>query len=249
MNKLDKVQSEKFNPAIEAPYIKTYLQKYILLKISSGDWKSGEWLPSENELSKRFECSRLTSRSALQSLVYSGVLEAVHGKGYIVSPLIEKTLFSSTGVTYQKTHSTVKILDNWKEVLSEDWLDSFEHKDNFLSETHKFEKIYYNGNEKLVHQFSFVNKNEVFELDIAKINDSFVKYMTWYGIVITSTVEKILFDNTFPKLNNIAKEMGWANDFPIMLNIIKTSNNWIEISVKIINKKHFNFVRARRVII
>lgn len=53
--------------------------------IRSGKWKPGDKLPSENELSKQFDVSRNTLRSALQKLKGMGVIVTHQGQGTFVS--------------------------------------------------------------------------------------------------------------------------------------------------------------------
>lgn len=56
----------------------------LLDKIKSGDWKSGEKLPSENELCKILNVSRVTVRAAIQRLQSLGLVEAKQGKGTFI---------------------------------------------------------------------------------------------------------------------------------------------------------------------
>jgi GntR family transcriptional repressor for pyruvate dehydrogenase complex len=59
---------------------------YIKKNIRKGTWQIGEKLPSENELCKLLNVSRVSVRSALQQFVALGILESVHGKGtFLVS--------------------------------------------------------------------------------------------------------------------------------------------------------------------
>lgn len=58
--------------------------------IISGEWGLGERIPSENELSRQFEVSRNTIRSAIQHMRALGMLGARHGQGtYVVSSISE----------------------------------------------------------------------------------------------------------------------------------------------------------------
>lgn len=59
-----------------------YLQ--ILDLIKNGEFKSGERLPTENELSKRFSSSRNTVRMALNRLRTMGIIDTIHGDGSYV---------------------------------------------------------------------------------------------------------------------------------------------------------------------
>jgi GntR family transcriptional regulator len=63
-----------------------YYQLYKLLKsrIENGEFKVGDYLPSENTLANYYNVSRLTVRQALSKLVESGLVEKRRGKGSLV---------------------------------------------------------------------------------------------------------------------------------------------------------------------
>ncbi len=60
------------------------VEKLIKNYIESGDWKSGEKIPSEQELCKMFDVSRNTVRKAISDLIEEGILYIEHGKGTFV---------------------------------------------------------------------------------------------------------------------------------------------------------------------
>jgi len=64
-----------------------YQKLYALLKsqIQVGNYKEGDLLPSENELSATHKIARMTVRRALQELASEGYIRKVKGKGSIVS--------------------------------------------------------------------------------------------------------------------------------------------------------------------
>ena len=63
------------------------MKKYILIhdslkkQIQLGDYKKGDFLPSENDLCKTFSITRTTARKALDELLKEGFIERLHGKG------------------------------------------------------------------------------------------------------------------------------------------------------------------------
>jgi len=67
-------------------HIPLYIQlgRIIREKIVSGEFKEGEAIPSETELTKQYRITRTTVRKAISSLVQEGLLELVHGKGTFV---------------------------------------------------------------------------------------------------------------------------------------------------------------------
>lgn len=55
--------------------------KWIDDQIKAGKFKSGEKLPSENDLAKKFDMSRQTVRRAIEILEHKGVLKRIKGSG------------------------------------------------------------------------------------------------------------------------------------------------------------------------
>ncbi|MGD1895680.1 MAG: GntR family transcriptional regulator [Phormidesmis sp.] len=55
-------------------------------QIEAGDYVSGEKLPSEHELMKTFQVSRITVRQAIANLVNQGLVSSQQGKGVFVVP-------------------------------------------------------------------------------------------------------------------------------------------------------------------
>jgi|SRR5579875_371691 len=61
------------------------IRKHLLKQIRSGILKSGQLVPSEQELSSRLGVSRMTARQAIKSLCDLGVACSLRGKGTFVS--------------------------------------------------------------------------------------------------------------------------------------------------------------------
>ncbi len=59
----------------------------LFSSISSGEWKAGDRIPSENELTKILNVSRVSVRSALQRLSSLGIIETRRGEGSFVCEL------------------------------------------------------------------------------------------------------------------------------------------------------------------
>jgi GntR family transcriptional regulator, arabinose operon transcriptional repressor len=60
------------------------LSKVLRGQLTAGVLKSGDPLPSENELSKKFSVSRMTARAALLELEKEGLVDSIQGKGRFV---------------------------------------------------------------------------------------------------------------------------------------------------------------------
>ncbi len=61
------------------------LQRYILKKIKSGEWKSGQKIPNEKKLMEQFSFSKQTVRKVISHLNDLNVLYSIQGKGVYVS--------------------------------------------------------------------------------------------------------------------------------------------------------------------
>src|SRR5258708_39864193 len=76
------------------------LKEIIRERIRSGEWKPGELIPSERELSEQYKISRMTARQAITELVNEGMFYREQGKGTFVSRhKITQQLIRLTGFT------------------------------------------------------------------------------------------------------------------------------------------------------
>ena len=62
------------------------IRAFVLEKLASGEWATGERIPSETELTARFGASRMTVHHALKALSAEGWLRRVKGLGTFVAP-------------------------------------------------------------------------------------------------------------------------------------------------------------------
>lgn len=66
------------------------LENILLEMIESEELKPGDLIPSENELSKKYEISRMTAKKAIDSLTIKGLVERSQGKGTFVLGMEKK---------------------------------------------------------------------------------------------------------------------------------------------------------------
>jgi GntR family transcriptional regulator len=70
----------------KGPVPRYYQLKEIMReKMGSGEWKPGDLIPSERELSEQYGISRMTARQAITELVNEGLFYREQGKGTFVS--------------------------------------------------------------------------------------------------------------------------------------------------------------------
>ena len=61
------------------------LKELVLDEIKKGNYKEGDMIPTENEISEEFQISRTTVRQAITELVQEGWLYRVKSKGTFVT--------------------------------------------------------------------------------------------------------------------------------------------------------------------
>ena len=70
------------------------LKEYVAARIQDGTWPAGQRLPSENELVRQFEMSRMTVNRALRELAAQGAIVRVPGVGsFVAEAKPQSTLF------------------------------------------------------------------------------------------------------------------------------------------------------------
>ncbi|MEU7068713.1 GntR family transcriptional regulator [Streptomyces narbonensis] len=68
-------------------------------RISTGNLRAGERLPSETQLATHYEVSTPTLRNALALLQAEGLIEKVHGKGNFIRPPLRRITYAGGGRT------------------------------------------------------------------------------------------------------------------------------------------------------
>lgn len=75
------------------------ISNYIHKEIADGVYSNGEIMPSELEMQKKFDVSRITIRKAYKVLIEEGLLESIKGKGTFVNILEEDDWISLKSFT------------------------------------------------------------------------------------------------------------------------------------------------------
>lgn len=222
--------------------IKKTIQKYVTLKIVSGDWKKGEKVASENQLAIQFHCSRMTARNSLQELSSSGLLKAVQGKGYIVSDIADDLMLRSWASEHGATHTTLDVIptaDIDKTLLIKFSLEN----ENVIA----FIKKYFIENEMLAMQITFLNKGIVWKANYDGFRTSITKELLAQGIVIERNENQFRFIEPHELFSEHLRDLN-VSGTPLVEEI-KSDNNygWIERSLRITNSKYFkiSFIRNR----
>ena len=70
--------------ALDKKEIRQQVFEQLLSQITTGKWKPGEKIPSENELTSIMGVSRISVREAIQKLAAMDLVETYRGKGTFV---------------------------------------------------------------------------------------------------------------------------------------------------------------------
>lgn len=78
------------------------IEQSLMEKIQQGIFSEGQPLPSEQDLARLYNVSRMTARQALQRLKQNGYVITVHRKGtFVATPKIEKALITLQGFSQE----------------------------------------------------------------------------------------------------------------------------------------------------
>lgn len=93
--------AEKFDKRNIIP-LYSQIEQSLMEKIKKGILLEGELLPSEQDLARSYNVSRMTARQALHGLKQNGYVVSIRRKGtFVTTPKIEKTLISLQGFSQE----------------------------------------------------------------------------------------------------------------------------------------------------
>ena len=133
---------------------------YFKQKIESGEWKVGEKIPSENQLTQMLGVSRASVRSAMNQLIGIGVLESVHGKGtYLLDDQIEDNLGGNSRITAEDCRDVLKVLEFRRIVESEAcYMATLYQSDDLIVDLKKCLKTMIESKDVLLQTLNFIIK-------------------------------------------------------------------------------------------
>ena len=83
--------------------VSLYIQLMHIIKeqIHNGTYLEGEQIPTEGELSKMYNISRITIRRAIEELCQQGYLKKIQGKGtFVEAPKIYRKLEQDNNISF-----------------------------------------------------------------------------------------------------------------------------------------------------
>lgn len=158
-----------------------YIQlKMILKEMIENDYSPGELIPTEVELQKRFEISRITVRDAISELVNEGYLKRKRGKGTIVLPKkIEEPLSKIKSFTDEMKERgflpSTKSIDILITKAFDDVCKALNVKTG--EQVYKISRVRCADNEPIVYFETYMNMNMKIDLDINEYSDSLYEYL------------------------------------------------------------------------
>lgn len=97
-------------PAIKQPALAAQMMQALTTLILQGQVRSGQYLPSEAELSKQFDVSRSTVREAVSVLEARGLVQRRHGVGIVVTDRSQAAAVGSLTLLLQRRKTTLRDL-------------------------------------------------------------------------------------------------------------------------------------------
>lgn len=162
-------------------------------QIVKGQWPAGTKLPSEHELSKQLNVSRVSVRSALQMLVALGLLETRHGEGTYVRELSGDLYFNALFPLLALSQTNIfdvleyrRVMDPGAVVLATERAST----EDLL----ELERIYHQMEEYRGDYKAFAHADLEFHLTIAKAtrNPIFIKVNTIIRDILNASMEGIV---------------------------------------------------------
>jgi len=184
---------------------KLYIQltRIFLDEIKSGKWQLDQRIPSEEELCKKYDVSKITVRQAVNNLVSDGYLMKLQGKGtFVVSVLPIVGLAMKTQLTEEMFGKEVKFE---KEILFHGLIEPSQDIRSYLRTT---DKIYHFLCRRMV------NGNPAY------LDESFIPYQMLPEIenldIIHNSLYSVLQDKAVKKIFRVVQtiEIMQAGGYP-----------------------------------
>lgn len=97
--------------------IREQVFEQLLMKITMGEWKAGEKIPSENELSIAMGVSRISVREAIQKLDAINLVETFRGKGTYVKAFSTNNYLKSMTPMLCLSKGDIKSILEYRRIL------------------------------------------------------------------------------------------------------------------------------------
>jgi GntR family transcriptional regulator len=171
------------------------IESDIKTKINQGELKSGDLVPSENELKDQYNVSRMTVRQALNNLVNEGYLYRHKGKGTFISQRkIEKNIHGVRSFTEEMAATGRKVSNK---IISFEYIEaSLEIADKlFLNEKDEvifIERVRYGNDIPVLFEQLYIPAKLFKTITKENLTGSFYQYMEHeLGMQISHCIQSI----------------------------------------------------------
>ncbi len=225
--------------------------KYILLKIQSGDWSSGDKIPSERWFAIKFNTSKSLVHNILIKLVHNSVIESRSNTGYYVKPQDSANIIKSITYLQGKKPSTTKLIKEGETLFSKEDFKVFKSlnvekalisKFSYVTKTFEDDNNIING---LLHVGFNVNLIDLptSTLHHSTFSEGNLRFWSEHGIAISERDSLIKYEpNNFPNFFPNADHL--IVTYQIMYNF---ENNLLEIGKYIVPATDsMNIIKIRK---
>ncbi|MDD9148900.1 GntR family transcriptional regulator [Sporolactobacillus sp. CQH2019] len=209
-------------------YIPLYIQieNDLKFKINSGEWKPGDKIPPELELTKLYNVSRITIRNAIKDLVQDNYLHRERARGtFVLGPekITEKTTFSLVKSFTQEMRELGKTPITFdvkvKKIEADAFLAERLHL-NIGNPVLYLERLRGADNEVLTYSITHIPFREGYSLDEKNYFGSLYDYLTMFNIHINQQHEYVEAIKANRQLQSLLRVEA---DEPILKRVRQTS--------------------------
>lgn len=155
--------------ALDKKEIREQVFDQLLSQITTGKWKPGEKIPSENELTSIMGVSRISVREALQKLAAMDLVETYRGKGTFVKEFTTNNYLKSLTPMLLMTPGDILFVTEYRRILEVGIIDLYtrnitERDIVFLTKTLEKMKQYYKTNLKKYTRYDLEFHMKLYEM-------------------------------------------------------------------------------------
>lgn len=155
--------------ALDKKDIREQVFDQLLSQITTGKWKPGEKIPSENELTSIMGVSRISVREAIQKLAAMDLVETYRGKGTFVKEFTANNYLKSLTPMLLMTPGDILFVVEYRRILEVGIIDLYTRNTTerdivFLSRTLDKMKQYYRTNLKKYTKYDLEFHMKLYEM-------------------------------------------------------------------------------------
>lgn len=155
--------------ALDKKEIRQQVFEQLLSQITTGKWKPGEKIPSENELTSIMGVSRISVREAIQKLAAMDLVETYRGKGTFVKEFTTNNYLKSLTPMLLMTPDDILFVVEYRRILEVGIIDLYTRNPTsrdiaFFTKTLDKMKQYYRTNLKKYTKYDLEFHMKLYEM-------------------------------------------------------------------------------------